>query len=61
MYLPHKDEIQQNDASIAQEREALKHNVFTAQGWNTANTLHQSHREEMQQNTMYLPHKGEVH
>ena len=110
MYLPHKGKIQQNDASFVQGWNALKHNVFTAQGWNTTKrcfnrtrkkcnktqcikgtrmkyskscinrtgmkciksqciyrtrvkynkTLLQSHKKEMQQNTMYLTNKGEI-
>ena len=32
MYLPHKGKIQQNDASIAQGKNALKNNIFTTQG-----------------------------
>ena len=53
MYFPHKGEIYQNDASIAEGRNASKHNVFTTQGLNTARTMHQSHKEDMHQNTMY--------
>ena len=49
-----------NVALIVEGRNASKHNVFNAQGWNTAKTMHQSHKEEMHQNTMYLPHKGEI-
>ena len=36
MYLPHKGEIQQNIASIAEGRNATKDNVYIAKGWNTA-------------------------
>ena len=60
MYLAHKGEIQQNIASIAQGRNATKIQCFYRWRVKYSETMHQSHKDEMQQNKMYLPHEGEI-
>ena len=54
-------EIQQNDASIVQGRNATKTKCIYRTRVKYIKTMQKSHKDEMHHNTMYLSHKGEIH
>ena len=60
IYLQHKGEIQQNITSIAQGSNATEKQCIYRTRVKYNKTLLQSHKKEMQQNTMYLTNKGEI-